>query len=382
MARRTTRKTKATDPFADRIKRLRASIRTAGVDHLLVLDRYDVAYLTGFHGGDSYLLVTPSGKPVMISDFRYDEELNPQRPLCRIHMRTGSIVAAVADVAAQQHERVGIETFGIPGSQASMALFESLKKAFRGQKIPVRSVTPVENMVGELRLRKDAGEIKLIKKAATIQEEALEATLPQIRSGMTELEVCALLEYEMKARGSQDPAFNTIVAAQANGSMSHYRPSTTTVKRGKPLLIDWGATYDGYHSDMTRTFHLGRWSPIMKEIYTIVRDAQEMAAAALKPGASTRDVDAVARDHITAHGYGEQYGHGLGHGIGLNVHEDPRLSHMTIDTVLEPGHVVTVEPGIYLPGIGGVRIEDDYAITERGARNLSTLPKDIEWCTL
>jgi Xaa-Pro aminopeptidase len=138
----------------------------------------------------------------------------------------------------------------------------------------------------------------------------------------------------------------------------------------------------GYHGDMTRTFTLGRWPAKIREIYEIVLDAQQMAAAALAPGKSTHEIDAVARAHITRHGYGEQFGHGLGHGIGRNGHEDPRLHPLHTNSELEPGQVVTVEPGIYLPGVGGVRIEDDYVITETGARNLCTLPKDLKWATL
>ncbi|MEO1510561.1 MAG: M24 family metallopeptidase, partial [Planctomycetota bacterium] len=271
---------------------------------------------------------------------------------------------------------------GVQGEHVTLQGRDAIKKAFKKARLPESKLYATEGLVGDLRERKDASEIALIRAAAKIQEEALEATLPQIQIGMTEFEVCAVLEYEMKVRGSTAPGFTTIVAAQANGALPHYRPGTTRVKRGEPLLIDWGAIVDGYHSDMCRTFNFGRWSAQMREIYEIVREAQRLAINALGPGVPTREVDRAARDHITKHGYGKEYNHGLGHGLGLQVHEEPRLSHMTADDVLEPGHVVTIEPGIYLPGIGGVRIEDDYAVTERGRQRLTTLPTDIEWCTL
>jgi Xaa-Pro aminopeptidase len=185
----------------------------------------------------------------------------------------------------------------------------------------------------------------------------------------------------MKCRGSPKPGFETIIAARANGSHPHYRPGPQKLGRNQGLLIDWGATYAGYHGDMTRVVCWGKWPKQLAEIYAIVLEAHEAAAAALRPGALTREIDKIARDIITGAGYGEQYGHGLGHGIGLDGHEEPRLSHMMAGTPLEPGHMVTVEPGIYLPGVGGVRIEDDYLITARGSENLCSLPRSLKWAT-
>jgi Xaa-Pro aminopeptidase len=186
----------------------------------------------------------------------------------------------------------------------------------------------------------------------------------------------------MKSRGSTEPGFTTIIASGTNGSLPHYRAGPAKIAKNKPILIDWGAVYQGYHGDMTRVVCLGKWPKKIAEIYQIVLDAQQMAAAALAPGKSTREIDAIARDHIARHGYAEHFGHGLGHGMGMKGHEDPRLSHLTPNLTLQPGNVVTVEPGIYLPGIGGVRIEDDYVITDTGSKNLCTLPKDITWATL
>jgi Xaa-Pro aminopeptidase len=356
-----------------RIARLRHSLAPHDAEWMLVTNPMDVAYLTGFLGGDSYLLVGPSENTI-ISDFRYQEELEPVRTLANIHIRKGSLPAAVGEVfRAKSVTRCVIQPDAV-----TLAEHDALRRHV-GEDC---SLIPVPGLVMTLRAIKDAAEVARIRAAVRIQEGALLAVLKTIRPGQTELEVAARIEGEMKTRGSREPGFQTIVAARANGSLPHYRPRATTLARNQPLLIDWGAVCDGYHSDMTRTFALGRWPAKIREIYEIVLDAQQMAAAALSPGKSTREIDAIARNHIARHGYGEHFGHGLGHGIGFNGHEEPRLTHMLPETTLQPGQVVTIEPGIYLPGIGGVRIEDDYLITEKGAENLCSLPKDLKWATL
>lgn len=365
---------KGESPHASRLARLSEKVEQAEADNLLVTNEKDVGYLTGFLGGHSYLLVGKRGTlPVIISDFRYLEELEPQRQIAEIHMRSGGLVdAAVQLLKDRSAARCGVQAEHMP-----LAEFQDLTKRARGIKL-----VATRSLVGSMRIQKDATEVDLIRRAVRLQEAALLATLPTIKPGQTELEVAARLEAEMKARGSSEAGFQTIIAAKANGSLPHYRPGREKVAANKPLLIDWGAVYRGYHGDMTRTFSLGKWPPKIREIYEIVREAQQRAAAALAPGKSTHEVDAVARDYITKHGYGKEFGHGLGHGMGMDGHEDPRLNPLFPPTILEPGQVVTVEPGIYLPGTGGVRIEDDYVITERGAENLCRLPKDIEWATL
>lgn len=362
-------------PYRARLSRLKKMVRRAGAGHLLVTNPLDVAYLTGFHGGDSYLLVGEH-RAIIISDFRYEEELEVVKGLANVRIRRGAMTTAVAGLLNE----LRVEACAIQADFMTLAEGDALGKALG--KGGGKRLLPTTGLLTSMRAIKDETEIALIKHAVRIQEAALLATLPTIRAGQTELEVAARLEAEMKSRGSSQPGFATIVAARANGSFPHYRPHGVTLAKGQPLLIDWGAIYEGYHSDMTRTFALGRWSRVMREIYLIVLEAQEMAAAALGPGKSTREIDAIARGHIAKAGYAERFGHGLGHGIGFNGHEDPRLSHMTGDAKLEVGHVVTVEPGIYLPGVGGVRIEDDYVITERGATRLCTLPKDLDWATL
>jgi Xaa-Pro aminopeptidase len=369
--------------FSQRITRLQAAIRLEEASHLLVTNPVDVAYLTGFLGGDSYLLVSASqsggggvgGRPVLLSDSRFEEELAPQRADCDVLIRTQAMQPALIALLKD----LKVPRLAIQGEQMTVAEFRALEERFSGSgSVLIAS----KGVVPKLRLIKDELEIALISKAIAIQQAALKSVLPTIRPGMTELAIAARLEAAMKERGSSTPAFESIVAANANGSMPHYCPANVKLRKGQPLLIDWGAVHEGYRGDMTRTFAVGKWPAQIAEIYDIVLEAHELSAAALGPGKSCKSVDAIAREHIKKHNYGEKFGHSLGHGLGLDTHELPRLSHLADQEVLEVGMVVTIEPGIYLPGVGGVRIEDDYVITKDGARNLCSLPKSRKWSTL
>jgi Xaa-Pro aminopeptidase len=356
---------------------------------MLITNPKDVGYLTGFLGGDSYLLIPALGhqsrRPIIISDFRYKEELEEIDETAEVYIRTKSMIEAVAEVigtagAAAGGEGGGGGKIGIQAEYMTIA-----EKSAIGRKLGTggaKRLADTANVVAKMRVIKDDYEIALIRKAAKIQEAALMAVLPTIKPGRTESDIAADLEAEMKRRGSSEPAFQSIIAAGASGSLPHYRPASKKVAANKSLLIDWGAVYQGYNADMTRTFALGKWPAKIAEIYTIVLEAQEAAAAALAPGKSTKEIDSISRNHIAKAGFAEFFGHGLGHGLGLNGHEDPRLTNMLAGVKLEVGMVVTIEPGIYLPGEGGVRIEDDYAITEDGAVNLCSMKKSMEWCTL
>lgn len=357
-------------------------MRERDVDHLLVTNPKDVAYLTGFLGGDSFLFIGPRGKPLILSDRRYEEELAGFSDVAKLVLRDGPMAPLIARLTAERHDAGALERLGVQAEDLTLAQLDGMKSAFKKAKVAVRTLTPVENMLGPLRRVKDEQEIRTIQRAAKLQQEAMKAVLPEAKPGISELELCAMLEAEMKARGSSEPAFETIVGAQANGSKSHYAPRHTRLRKGKPLLIDWGATVDGYRSDMTRTFSLGTWPKELAAVYDIVLEAHEAGAAALRAGVLCADVDAAARDVIDRAGYGEKFGHSLGHGIGLNVHERPTLSRHAGEATVEEGHVVTIEPGVYLPGVGGVRIEDDYLVTRRGSKNLCSLPKDRAWATL
>jgi Xaa-Pro aminopeptidase len=367
--------------YPRRQARLARALAEKQLDALLVTNPKDVGYLTGFLGGDSYLLCQASSSasgtppvPVLISDFRYKEELDPLEAggLARIYIRSRSMVEAIAEVL----EPLGDARIGVQAE--TMTLFEKASI----QRKSKRKFIDTNGLVSALRVIKDDSEIALIRKAVKIQEAALEAVLPTIKVGQTELEVAARLEFEMKTRGSSEPGFQTIVAAAAASSLPHYRPTTAKIKAKQLLLIDWGAVYKGYHSDMTRTFAVGKVPQKLNEIYTIVYDAHMLAAEALAAGKTTTEIDMIARKHIATHGYSEFFGHGLGHGIGLNGHEEPRLTNMIAPRRLEPGMVVTIEPGIYLPGVGGVRIEDDYVVTDDGSECLCRMKKDAAWAVL
>lgn len=359
-------------PHPDRLSRLTTRFEAAGADVMLITSPADVAYLTGFLGGDSWLLAG-AGRPVVVSDFRYQEELDAVGPVADVFIRTTPMLEAAVEVlASRRWQRLAVQAEAMP-----VADFEALTRRLGRDRL-----LPTTGLVAELRRRKDAHEITLIRHAIRIQEKALRRLLPRIRPGQTELEIAAALEAEMKSLGASEPGFRTIVAARANASLPHYRPGGVRIRKNDLLLIDWGAVVEGYHGDMTRTFALGSWPGKFREIYQIVLDAQMSAAAALAPGRSAHEVDAIARDHIRAAGYGDFFGHGLGHGLGLNGHEDPRLNPLFPDTTLTVGDVVTVEPGIYIPGRGGVRLEDVYVITGHGAENLCSLKKGPGFATL
>lgn len=370
--------TQARANYTSRINRLLAAASEQNLDHLLITNPMDVAYLTGFLGGDSYLFLGPCAgfkQATIITDGRYEEELSSQRDLADILVRTKSIEATAADLVLNRY----IQRCGVQADHLTLATHEALAKVMGPDR--AKKLMPMPPLVSQMRQVKDEFEIEAMQAATTLQERALLAVLPTIKAGQTELEIAALLEMEMKKRGSSRCWFDSIVGAKGNGALPHYRPGFETTAKGQPLLIDWGATFMGYCGDMTRTFSLGTWSPKMKEIYEIVQDAQERSAAALAPGRRTHEIDKVARDHIEEAGYGKEFNHGLGHGLGLSK-EPPYLNPLWPDMELKVGHVVTVEPGIYLPGVGGVRIEDLYVITETGARNFCSLPKTLEWSTL
>lgn len=357
-------------PYQDRVRRLRATLRKQELDGLLITNHADIHYLTGFHG-EATIGVLTSRSFTLITDFRLLEDVEVARPVATPYIRPSGFVEALKDVT----DGANLNRIGFQPEHATVEMKSTL-----GKGVGVRKLVPAPGVVSDLRLIKDEGEVKLIRKAVKIQQEALLATLDQIGPGMSELEVCALLEYEMKVRGSTDPAFDPIVAAGPNGSKPHATPGKAKLRDGAPLLIDWGATHAGYRSDMTRTFSFTKWKPKMREIYEITREAYLAGIAAVKPGVTCGEVDAAARDLIADAGYGAQFGHSLGHGIGLDVHELPRVNKDS-KTVLKPGMIVTIEPGIYLPGVGGVRIEDDILVTEKGHRNLCSLPTDMEWAT-
>ncbi len=356
-------------PFTPRVSQLQKRIAKWKVAALLVTNPRDIRYLTGFVGDDSWALIPARGRTVhVLSDFRFEEQIQREAPQVKAVMRTKSLVDELEKlVKRRKMRRIAVQA-------ACMTLEDHAKLV---KSLGTSRLKGVDDGLIKQRAVKDEAEVRLIRRAARIQQEAFSNTIRQIEPGQTEEEICALLEYEMRCLGADGPSFPTIVAADANASLPHAIPGKKKVRKGGIILIDWGARYRGYCSDMTRVIALGSMKPKLREIYGIVLEAQMAAIDAIAPGKSLPEIDKVARDIITDAGYGERFGHGLGHGLGLDIHEQPVLSYR-VKGKLQPGHVVTVEPGIYLPGVGGVRIEDDVLVTEKGRRVLTNLPKGLD----
>lgn len=369
-------KLKTPETLANRLRTLRKRVRDAGHDAVLVINPVDTRYLTGFVGDDSWTLVPARGTKVyVLSDARFEEQIAREAPHVAAVMRQRSLVAELKTL----RDRLKLTRVAVQKSSLTVARLEALKKG-----LSARGVAPWDDGLITQRAIKDADEVKLIARAGKIQQAAFRELCDFIQPGQTEAEVAAFLEYRMRCLGADGVSFPSIVAADANAALPHAIPGRTKLKKNGLVLIDWGAKYGGYCSDMTRVVFIGRGpSKKMKEVYRVVLDAQVAGIAACRPGVRLREVDAAARKVIDDAGFGERFGHGLGHGIGLDIHEAPRLSHLADEHAeLEPGHVVTVEPGVYLPGVGGVRIEDDVLITGRGHRVLTDLPKSLESATI
>jgi Xaa-Pro aminopeptidase len=357
-----------------RQKTVRDGMKELGIDGLLLTHPPDLAFLTNFTGDDSIGLVTEKDIH-LVTDFRYKEQAEMEAGWLKVTMREGKMGEALAKaIAGAKVKKVGFEA-----NYATVGQIDALQTELKKAKSAVQLV-PLEDVMVNIRKVKDDHEIDLIRKSVGVAEEAFEAIRGEIKVGQTENHLAGLLVFELRSRGASDSSFPCIVAAGANSSLPHYRPGETLVQRDQPLLIDWGALYKGYCSDLTRTLMVGRVSPKVKQIYKVVYDAQQAAIKFLRPGVTTLQADRVARDVIEKAGFGKQFGHGLGHGIGREIHELPTMRKTGGEEELRPGMIVTVEPGIYLPGEGGVRIEDDVLITHSGCEVLSSLDKSFEGC--
>ena len=271
---------------------------------------------------------------------------------------------------ANQVMSMGIKSLGFEKDHVTYASYELYKHALQAD------LVPLSGLVEKIRLIKTEEEITIIKAACRIADEAFEHIVTYIKPGMTELEVSNELEFFMRKLGATSSSFDTIVASGVSSALPHGVATDKVIEIGDFVTLDFGAVYNGYISDTTRTLAVGEPSEKLKEIYQVVLDAQLLALEKVKPGMTGKEADAIARDYIASKGYGEAFGHSLGHGIGLEVHEGPGLSFRS-DIVLEPGMVITIEPGIYLPNIGGVRIEDDALVTENGLRKANAFNKRI-----
>jgi Xaa-Pro aminopeptidase len=361
-----------------RQKRVRDAMKALKLDALLLTHPPDLAYLTNFTGDDSIGVITEKDF-VLVTDFRYQEQAEQEAGWLKLRIRDGKMSDALAKALFDlKVARVGFEANFTAFGQVH-ALDRAVKEIKGAGPI---ELVPLEDVMTNVRKVKDDHEIDLIRKSVGVAEEAFEAIRAEIKVGLSENHLAGLLIFELRSRGASDGSFPAIVAAGANSSLPHYRPGETLVQRDAPLLFDWGALYKGYCSDLTRTLMIGRVSARMKKIYSVVLEAQQAAIAFLRPGVTTLQADRVARDVIEKAGFGKQFGHGLGHGIGRDIHELPSMRKNGGEEELRPGMIVTVEPGIYLPGEGGVRIEDDVLITHSGHEVLSTLDRSFEGCHL
>jgi Xaa-Pro aminopeptidase len=353
--------------------RLRELIRETEAEALLVTNFKNVTYLTGFTGDDSYLLVTLDDE-LLVTDMRYTTQLEEECPSLRLEVRVPGVqmLEAVTKVInAAKLERLGLE-----GDSATMSLERSITKA-----LPNVRLEPTDKLVEKLRVIKDRDEIEATRRACVQARRAFEVVRAGLTPRMTEFEVATELEYQARRFGAKALSFSPIVAVGPRSALPHATPSQRPLSESDFLLVDWGANSGLYLSDLTRIIVTGKISPKLRKIYGVVLQAQLAAIDAIRPGRTCEQVDRVARKIISRAGFGKAFGHGLGHGTGLEVHEAPRLA-VGQKTKLRPGMIVTVEPGIYLPGWGGVRIEDDVLVTRSGHEVLTEVPKQIDDCLL
>jgi Xaa-Pro aminopeptidase len=352
----------------DRADRVADALEAREADLLLVTDLYNVRWLTGFTGSNAAAVVGRDGTRRFVTDFRYltqsAEQLDPAwgREIS-VDLLAGAVKALPAGDL-----RLGFD-------DANMSVRDHAKVA--GMLRPGIELVPAAGVVEELRAIKDDDELEVIRASARLADDALTEVLGRGLVGRTEREVALDLEFTMRRMGAEAASFPPIVAAGDHGALPHAEPRDVAIPAGTLCVIDWGAKLDGYASDCTRTYATGDLDPRDRAVYDIVLHAQEEALAAVRPGPTGREIDAVARSIIDAAGHGEHFGHGLGHGVGLDVHEGPRLSKQG-ETALAAGMVVTVEPGVYVPGAVGVRIEDLVVVTAAGAEVVSSLPKELQ----
>jgi Xaa-Pro aminopeptidase len=349
----------------NRVDAISDALPAKGIDGIIISDLTNVRYLSGFRGSSACLLLTKKAL-LFFTDFRYEEQAAKQIRGFEICVEKEPRPRLILDKA----KSLGIATLGFEAS-ASYEFYRSLLR--KGPRIKA-----ITNLVEDLRRVKDAEETRLIGKAIDRAEKAFSEVKPHIRKGAAEAQIAARLEESLRKSGCASLPFDIIVAAGANSSMPHARPTGNRIKAGDLVVVDWGGEADGYFSDMTRTFLMhGGGLAKKRELYETVLRANVAAIGAVQGGVRARAIDRTARDVIGNAGYGDFFGHGTGHGVGLHVHELPRISKLGRESV-KAGMVFTVEPGIYLPGTGGVRIEDMVLVRDKGCKVLTSLPKGLE----
>lgn len=357
---------------AGRAPRLRAALAEAGCDALLVTHLTNIRYLTGFTGSAALLAVLP-GRLLFVTDGRYQEQAAGELAAAGVAARleVGRTVEAQREVVVDELRaatRVGLEADHVTWTD---------QRRYAEAWFSDAELVPTAGLVEDLRIVKDEGEVARIEAACAIADSSLAAVRPLLDERPTETQLALALDTEMRHQGADDISFETIVAAGPNGSRPHHAPGDRRIERGDLVVIDFGALVDGYHSDMTRTIPVGgpdALDDVQRRMVEVVTAAQAAGVAAVHAGGTTREVDAACRAVIGAADWGDAFVHGTGHGVGLDIHEAPAVS-ATSDATLAAGHVITVEPGVYLPGHGGVRVEDTVVVTANGCRTLTCAPK-------
>ena len=348
-----------------KLDKLRKALVEQNVDGLLITNDYNRRYMTGFTGTAGVSIVSQDDA-VFITDFRYTEQAKNQVQDFRIVQHEGNVYKEVAT----QIEKMGIKLLGFEKDTMTYSMYGTYKSLVSAELIPL------SGLIEKIRLIKTEQEINIIKVACEIVDKAFSHILEFIKPGKTELEVSNELEFFMRSLGATSSSFDTIVASGVRSALPHGVATNKVIEKGDFVTLDFGALYNGYVSDTTRTIAVGQPSEKLIEMYNTVLESQLLALEKVGPGMTGIEADSIARNYLASKGYGEAFGHSTGHGIGLEVHEGPALSSRS-NAVLEPNMVVTIEPGIYLPGIGGVRIEDDILITETGNEKLTHSTKEL-----
>jgi len=352
-------------PEQSRTSRLKRVLKSYDFHAFLVTRREDVRYLSGFTGSAGSLLIS-ADRSFLITDFRYKLQARLETRGFAVHIQKTDFFTALRDIA----DHAGLIKIGFDESAVTVEQLKKLKKqgaSFKG----------CRDIVGPLRKQKDEHELANIRLAVKRAEQSFRELKKYIKPGITEREIGLKLEHIMREHGSRKPAFDTIVASARNGAMPHASTTNRRLKTGDLVTIDFGAEANGYFSDITRTFCMGKPSARQQEIHALVLHAQASAVKAIRPGVTCKCIDDGARDIIGKAGYGKYFGHGTGHGVGLMVHEEPTISFRSQDRVTQ-NMVFTVEPGVYIPGWGGVRIEDMVLVTDTGMNVLTTLPRELD----
>ncbi len=356
----------APDVRKARLRELRRELEQRSVDALLTLSLPHVRYLSGFSGSNALCVVTRR-RALIVTDGRYTDQVREESSGFAVRISRDSLV----DELPKSSILSGISRIAIEHAVLPVAIFARLQKLF-----PRKKFVPSAGIVESLASVKHESEIAHIRAAAAITDAVFREMLDVVREGMTESEVAAELTYRQRRRGSEGDAFEPIVAAGDHAALPHAHASDRPLRNGDLVVLDFGCRVRGYHSDLTRTIALGRPSSELRKIYGVVRDAQQRALEHCAVALPARALDAVARAHIRRAGFGKFFPHSLGHGLGLQIHEEPRISARSTAT-LAAGNVVTIEPGVYVPGLGGVRIEDDVVLRTSGPEILTHAPKDL-----